>query len=443
VALSLLSGSAAAMGPHELLVLANENSEGSVTIARRYMEWRRIPPSNLVLLKLPAPYAEGQTGMGLDEFKRLILNPASKAVRQRGIDDHILAWVYSTGFPTRIDTPERISILGATFLRGEPPVAEAILKAQYASPLFAGPEWLRGTISAPQTFDQYAKWINRDMPLPSMMLGYTGERGNTGEEVASALWKGVQSDRTHPTGTVYFVTTGDKRSPCREWQYEGAKRELAQKGVAAVVTASFPEGKRDVLGLMTGTASVKPGRVKGYVPGSLAEHLTSFAGAFEQASQSKMSLWIRDGATLSAGTVTEPRAMYHKFPTARFYVYYAQGCTAIESFYQALRCPLQILLLGDPLASPWAVSDEVVLAELPVAPVSVPFVVSALLKRSDPMRFYSRYLWLVDGRVVGEGKRLQIETAGLTPGAHQLRVVAYSTGLVRHQIFAVEEFTVQ
>ena len=222
-----------------------------------------------------------------------------------------------------------------------------------------------------------------------------------------------------------------------------AMDELAQLGVKGVVGATFPQGRTDVLGIMTGTTTVKPGRVGGYLPGSLAEHLTSWAGAFDQAGQSKMSVWIRDGATLSAGTVTEPRAMYQKFPTARFYFYYAKGCTAIESFYQSLRCPLQILLLGDPLASPWAVTDAIALLELPEAPVSAPFVVTARLKRSDPMRFYSRYLWLVDGRVVGEGQRPRIETAGLTAGVHQLRVVAYSTGLLRHQIFTVKEFEVQ
>ena len=29
------------------------------------------------------------------------------------------------------------------------------------------------------------------------------------------------------------------------------------------------------------------------------------------------------------------------------------GCTLIESLYQAVRCPLQLLPVGEPLASPW------------------------------------------------------------------------------------------
>ncbi len=431
-----------ALGPHELLVLANEDSEESVSLARSYMEWRSVPECNLVLVDLPDSAA---TGLGIDlrTFRKHILVPAQKAISKRGIGDHILAWVYSTDFPTRVDSEESLSLVGATFVRGKLPDAESILKAKYESPLFAGPERSTGARSAPATFGRAARMLGDDMPIPSMMLGFTGERGNTIEEVQDALRRGVESDGTSPTGTVYLVKTGDVRSRCRDWQYEGARRELAREGVAAVVADVFPTGRRDVLGLMTGSAVVKPAAVAGYLPGAMAEHLTSFGAAFDQASQSKVTEWIKAGATLTAGTVVEPRAMYEKFPTARFHFYYSQGCTAIESFFLSLKSPLQVLLLGDPLASPWAVRDSVTIKGVPPESVGESFTVSTTLKRTDPMRFYSHNLWLVDGRVIGKGKQQTVDISSLAPGRHTLRVVAYTTGLVRRQVFAVERFEVK
>lgn len=436
-----LCRSVCALGPHELLVLANGDTEASVALARRYMARRQVPACNLVVLNIPAGAVDG-LGMGLGAFRDYILRPAQDAMLERGIDNHIRAWVYSTAFPTRITTPEQVSLIGATFLRGAVPDAEVVLKAQYTSPLFAGPE-RTGACRAPQSFGGAARMLGAAMPLPSMMLGFTGERGNSIGEVQRALRRAKESDATQPTGTVYFVENDDVRSSCRAWQFGSARRELARKGVDAIVTNRFPVKIRDVLGVMAGSAVVRPDRIGGFLPGAMAEHLTSYAGAFDLAGQSKMSLWIRAGATLTAGTVVEPRAMYQKFPTARFYVCYASGCTAIESFFLSLRCPLQILPLGDPLAAPWTVTDRVELTGMPDGGVTKAFTVGTRLRRKDTMRFYSYNLWLVDGRVVGRGKQQTIDVATREAGTHRLRVVAYSAGLVRHQVFDEATFEIE
>ncbi len=431
-----------ALGPHELVVVANADSDQSVAIARQYMQWRRVPECNLVLVDVPASAVDG-IAVSLDTFRSRILDPVRRAVSERGLNDQVHAWVYSVDFPVRVSTPENVSLIGATFLRGELPDPEDILKATYASPLFAGPERTDGSRTSAQSFDRMARMLGNDMPLPSMMLGFTGERGNTLDEVQGALWRGVQSDGTTPTGTVYFVTNDDVRSRCRAWQYEGARRELALEGVHAEVTGVFPAGKRDVIGLMTGSASVNPERVGAFLPGALAEHLTSWGATFDQPGQSKVTLWIRAGATLTAGTVVEPRALYQKFPTARFYYCYAKGCTAIESFFLSIRSPLQVLPLGDPLASPWGADDAVEIVGMPERPVAESFTVTARLKRTDALRFYALIVWLVDGRVAGKGKELSVDVSTVGKGMHTLRAVAYTTGLVRRQVFAVESFEVE
>ena len=50
----LLPGAASALGPHEVLVLANDSSVRSVAVAKEFVRLRGVPQQNLVRLRLPA-----------------------------------------------------------------------------------------------------------------------------------------------------------------------------------------------------------------------------------------------------------------------------------------------------------------------------------------------------------------------------------------------------
>ncbi|MEM8736139.1 MAG: hypothetical protein AAGG44_18055, partial [Planctomycetota bacterium] len=54
----------------------------------------------------------------------------------------------------------------------------------------------------------------------------------------------------------------------------------------------------------------------------------------------------------SSGTVVEPYALQAKFPLPTLYVHYARGCSLVESFYQSVTGPYQLLIVGDPLCQP-------------------------------------------------------------------------------------------
>jgi hypothetical protein len=292
------------------------------------------------------------------------------------------------------------------------------------------------------SLDVFREWLGGDMPLPAMMLGVTGERGNRVVEVIAALRRGLDSDGVRPTGTVYFVTSGDIRSQCRQWQFPVARQELGRRGVEVSITNAFPEGQRDVLGLMMGAADVEPGRVGKYLPGSMAEHLTSIAGNFHDAGQTKLSAWIAAGASLTAGTVTEPMSIWMKFPSAIFYVHYADGCTALESFCQSVRCPLQLLMVGDPLASPWASRGMTVsLAGLDDVVSGGSIRVTASVDIPGGGRPRSVY-FLLAGRVAGRGHEILLDTGPLGSGKHTLRAVADRGGTLREQAFVEKEFSV-
>jgi len=429
--------SAKALGPHEVLVLANEASLRSVAVAKEFCRLRSVPPVNLVRLRLPAAVTNAPYSISPEDFTTMIWRPAIKAMRDRGLDDQILAWVYSVDFPVSVKTSPPVSIQGITFMRNRVPEAEKIRGGTYLSPLFSGPSNPGSTGYCSQTFDSFKEWLGPDMPLPSFMLGFAGVRGNSIVEIVACLERGAACDGTRPTGTVYFVVDGDVRSRCREWQYPAAVKELTALGCHAVITPVLPARCRDVLGLMAGMAEVKPESVGVFLPGAMAEHLTSASAVFDSPNQTKLTAWIRAGVTASCGAVTEPYALWMKFPHARFYVHYASGCTLIESFFQAVRCPLQILAVGDPLANPWAPRDRLLLKGL--GETSREGVLQLRAEpASDALRYYRRFCFLLDGKKIADGPSLVLDTRKLAPGVHTVRAVAATVGLVRNQIFTEE-----
>ncbi|MEI6563238.1 MAG: TIGR03790 family protein [bacterium] len=439
-----LASTAFALGPHEVLLLANRHSPRSLEIAREYAALRNVPGVNLVELDLPENPALEMTP---DEFTKTIWAPACLAIRERGIGDHILAWIYSVDFPIRITSTPALSLHGITFLKGRLPEKEWTEKGTYASPLFAGPGAGQTHGFPAQSLDVLNAWLGQDMPVPSMMLGYMGPNGNTREEIMACLRAGVKSDRTWPDGTITLVTNNDVRTLCRTWEFAPVIRDLKAQGIATVITNAFPSNPDGQIGLMSGIADV-PGistRPFNFLPGAIAEHLTSFGAVFDSNSQTKITEWIRAGATASAGTVVEPRSIWMKFPHARVFSLQAAGCTILESLTQSIRCPLQILLLGEPLASPWSPLSTLVIRGLEDGSFAKRKPVTAVIQ-SRRNEVFNRFMFLLDGRTlqaVGNNPETILDPATLTQGPHTLRVVAYKVGSVRSQIFAETSFEVK
>ena len=430
------------LGPHEILVLANADSEDSVEVARQFMQARHVPEVNLVRLSMPKALGQASAGLKPEAFTRLIWQPACRQARERGIDDHILAWVYSVDFPVRITTQPEMSIQGLTFLRNRLPDPREVEKGTYASPLFAGPRNAVGRAHESQTFDVLHRWLRDEMPLPSMMLGVTGKRGNTMAAVLECLQRGVAADGTKPKATVFLGKSPNVRSTCREWQYGVARRDLFQLGVRTEVVRKLPRQATDIIGILMGAENVSPPR-RGYLPGCVAEHLTSASAVFHSDHQTKLTVWIEAGATASAGAVTEPYANWKKFPCAHVFVHYATGCSIMESFFQAIRCPLQILLVGEPLAAPWAEKATLQIDGLSNGALSGTVTCRADVAVENPSSHYGRIVWLVDGRTAAEGRRFEWDTTTVPDGAHTVRAVAYRTGLVRTQGFSEQAVNVK
>ena len=70
--------------------------------------------------------------------------------------------------------------------------------------------------------------------------------------------------------------------------------------------------------------------------------------------QTTLLAFINAGAAGSYGTVTEPSGNPQKFPDPQDYFYQARGFSLAECYYQSLYAPYQGLIVGEPLAAPFA-----------------------------------------------------------------------------------------
>jgi hypothetical protein len=114
----------------------------------------------------------------------------------------------------------------------------------------------------------------------------------------------------------------------------------------------------DVLFYFTGLANVGQLDTNTYLPGAVADHLTSYGGQIPDSGQMSVIKWLQAGATASYGTVVEPCNYPQKFPhTGILLPYYFRGQTIIEAYWKSVAWPGEGIFVGEPLASPWGESQ--------------------------------------------------------------------------------------
>jgi uncharacterized protein (TIGR03790 family) len=430
------------LAPHEVLVIANRNEPVSVALAQTYIRNRDIPRQNLVFVQIESSRAGEYVSMSRDAFTRDIWDPVQQLISQRDLK-HILAWVYSTHIPFRIDTDPPVSLHGLTFVRNRLPTGtNDISRAEYVSPIFLGPSSPNGRAIASMDLSIVAQQLRANMPIPSMSFGFMGARGNTKKEIQDCLARGLRADATSPTGSVFFVQQDDIRSKVRTWQFPSVVETLQARNVIGYITNAIPQSQTGILGVMMGNAIVNPTEMGAFMDGAIGEHLTSFGAMFDHPSQTKISSWISAGASGTAGTVCEPLAIWAKFPHARMYAHYVAGCSLIESFYYSVRMPLQTYFIGDPLATPWksparmrigGVEDgDIVKQETPID----------LYIQAMPGLQYAEFHYFINGKLVGEGTNYTLKPQELAAGLHTFRAVAYEAGPIRNSVTAEVRFRI-
>ncbi len=111
----------------------------------------------------------------------------------------------------------------------------------------------------------------------------------------------------------------------------------------------------DIIAYFTGVARVEELSKLRFHPGAAADHLTSTGGVLEGGKQMSALEWLRQGATASYGSVSEPCNRVGKFPSpAVFLDHYLHGETLLEAYWKSVEMPGQGLFVGEPLARPYA-----------------------------------------------------------------------------------------
>ena len=274
--------------------------------------------------------------------------------------------------------------------------------------------------------------------LLSTMLSVTRNKGISEKQTLDYLRTSIGADGTLPRGTFYFTRTNDIRTKTRLPNFKSTMTELKQLGYPSeIFVGRLPKNRRDVLGLMIGTPKFD-WRSSGsrILPGAICDNLTSFGGWLKPSvGQTKLSEFLKNGAAGSSGTVREPFALQMKFPHPRLHVHYVRGCTLAESFYQSIRGPFQLLIVGDALCRPFAKAPKIeitgpftsgdalsgnveVLADASKSPVEI---------KHTEIFVNGRRMAVVDN--FGE-KPFNVDTTTLPDGYHEFRFVPVSTGSV-------------
>ena len=173
--------------------------------------------------------------------------------------------------------------------------------------------------------------------------------------------RGVGSDHTLGLRgalpvNAHFVTTTDAVRSQRQVFFPPAG-PVGRFGLNVVLDQSEgPKNVDRVLMYLTGRATVDGLDTVNFVPGALADHLTSFGGVLDQPhGQMTVLSWLDAGATASYGTTSEPCAHLQKFPNPQaLLLFYVQGATALEAYWKSVAWPQQGLFVGEPLAAPFS-----------------------------------------------------------------------------------------
>lgn len=118
----------------------------------------------------------------------------------------------------------------------------------------------------------------------------------------------------------------------------------------------YISNETNVLFYLTGLTGVPNITTNTYLPGAIADHLTSYGGQLLDTQGGQMSIlsWLEAGATASFGTVEEPCAYTEKFPQASVLIpTYFAGATLIEAYWKSVAWPGEGIFIGEPLANPW------------------------------------------------------------------------------------------
>ncbi len=327
-----------------VVIVVNQNSSNSVQLGNYYREQRQVPSQNFLRVNWPG----GNTAWTNTDLNTTILNPLLAMLSNRGLTNQIDYVVLSMDFPYRVvaSNSAENSTTSTLFYGFKADPNPPCSLADGSSNAYAASEGIfRSTPPIDPASNSFMAFMITDTDLAS---------------AKTIIDHGVRSDSTFPMNTVYLAKSTDVVRNVRYSEFDNTAFNTRLRGNYSVARTNLDDNVfiPGMLGLAAGTAHVNL-LTNAFVPGSMADTLTSFSGLiFENPGQTVLPAFLEAGAAGSYGSITEPWEDIcnypQKFPDTQNYFYQARGFNLAESYYQSIANPYQGLLVGEPLAAPFA-----------------------------------------------------------------------------------------
>jgi uncharacterized protein (TIGR03790 family) len=312
--------------PEDVAVIYNINDALSEEVARYYLQARQVPVENLIGVELPR---HTKDVLSVAEFESL-----KSQIEAKLGDQQVLLVVWKTPFAVQCNSLTSALTLGLDLEQ-----CKKTCDPGRDSPYFNS--------------SSLRPWADHHIRL-SMLLPITSV------DAAKALIdRGTMSEFSLNEGNGYFLKTKDAaRSRPREPFFPPDGTTVKSKRLTLhTLNQEALEKAQAVMFYFTGQAQVDYLLTNSYLPGAIADHLTSFGGTLTRSGQMPATRWLDAGVTGSYGTVTEPCNYWQKFPNPQIVMgHYLAGETLIEAYWKSVKWPAQGLFVGEPLAKPYAKS---------------------------------------------------------------------------------------
>lgn len=381
-----------------IVVVANLNSSNSLQLANYYCEKRGVPPQNVLRIN----WTGGMVEWTKADFESTLRTPLNAMLTSRGLSNQIDYVLLS------MDIPYRVYNSGVPGVSGTNGTTSALFYG-FKPDFDISPNYNPASCNLPEpTSNSYAgsEGIFRQTPPINATSNSWLAMMLTSSNLAAAkavVDRGVASDYAFPTQNVYLVHyEGDPLRGIRALHYEDAMFEAAVRNVEQLVWTNTysPSQPGYQLGSQFGLQS--PSLAAGlFAPGAMADNLTSFSGYIFQVSLHTDALdYLNAGATASYGTIIEPCAYYEKFASPRNYFYQSRGFNVAECYYQSLTNPYQGIMVGEPLAAPFALPGSGSWSGLPAgAELNGTTNLTVQFQAADPSRPLQQVDLFVDGNL--------------------------------------------
>lgn len=312
---------APALQPAQLAVVINDDEPNSVELGEYYRTARGIPDANIVHVRIPGK----PRSLNAEQFAQLKAEIDGKLTAE--VQAVLMVWT----------APYAVGCNGIT-------AAYALGYDEQQCVKTCAPGKPSPYFNASVMPRQVQQGMRLAMLLPTDSV----------EEGKALIDRGKASGFRVSNAGAYYLVTSEKPRNSRAQFFPKSGTIPQRKLTIHTLQADALEGKRDIMIYQTGKARVPKLDTLQFLPGALADHLTSVGGDLLGEGQMSSLQWLQAGATASYGTVSEPCNFWQKFPNPAVLLrHYANGSTAIEAYWRSVAWPAQGVFIGEPLAAPY------------------------------------------------------------------------------------------